>query len=176
MDERHHCVDRRPTNGMAARLPRPEATLSLVETRGVASIGMTDESRAAAQSVPLRPRILYVIGQLGVGGYERQLYNLLQALDRPSYRPMVVVWGATRVQSYVSKIRSLGIAVHSFPDHLSRAAKFLAFRRLVKELSPELVHSYSFYTNFLAWYATLGTTSIAVCTRQVELPRRSATS
>ena len=162
MDERHHCVDRRPTNGMAARLPRPEATLSLVETRGVASIGMTDESRAAAQSVPLRPRILYVIGQLGVGGYERQLYNLLQALDRPSYRPMVVVWGATRVQSYVSKIRSLGIAVHSFPDHLSRAAKFLAFRRLVKELSPELVHSYSFYTNFLAWYATLGTTSIAV--------------
>jgi glycosyltransferase involved in cell wall biosynthesis len=66
------------------------------------------------------------------------------------------------VKSYVSNIRALGVAVHSFPDHLPRGAKLLALRRLVKRLSPELVHSYSFYTNFPVWCVTLGTSSIAV--------------
>jgi glycosyltransferase involved in cell wall biosynthesis len=162
MDKLDLFAERMPTNGLAARLPHRERTVAEVEAQPDAGYGMIGQSRSMIHSSYVHPRILYVIGQLGIGGYERQLYNLLQALDRPCYKPVVVVWGATRVKSYETNIRALGVAVHSFPDDLSRGAKLMALRRLVRELSPELVHSYSFYTNFPAWWATLGTGSIAV--------------
>jgi glycosyltransferase involved in cell wall biosynthesis len=38
----------------------------------------------------------------------------------------------------------------------------LALRRLVRRLRPEVVHSYSFYTNFAAFAATRGTHAVAI--------------
>lgn len=110
----------------------------------------------------MRPRLLYIIGQLGLGGYERQLYYLLQTIDRQRFRPAVAVWNSAHVNGYASKIRALGIPLYGFPEKLPRQTRLIALRRLVKTLSPEVVHSYSFYTNFAAWWSTLGTESISV--------------
>lgn len=106
-------------------------------------------------------RILYLIGQLRLGGYERQLYYLLTTINRVKFKPAVAVWNATDGHLFTGKIRALDIPIHVLPAE-RRLGKMLAFRRLVKSLSPEVVHSYSFYTNFPAWWGTLGTSAIPV--------------
>lgn len=110
----------------------------------------------------MQPRILYLIGQLRLGGYERQLYYLLQAIDRQRYRPAVAVWNAAQGTAFAEKIKALGVPLYTFSEHLAVHEKMMGLRRLVKALAPEVVHSYSFYTNFPAWWCTLGTNMISI--------------
>jgi glycosyltransferase involved in cell wall biosynthesis len=110
----------------------------------------------------MKCRILYLVGQLGPGGLEHQLYLLLQAMDRDRYRPEVVVWNFRKSDTYVGHIQKLGVPLHSFPGTLSATAKLLAFRRLALVKQPEVIHSFSFYTNIASWWATLGTKAIAI--------------
>jgi glycosyltransferase involved in cell wall biosynthesis len=107
-------------------------------------------------------RLLYLVGQTGGGGLERQLYHLLQTIDRERYRPAVAVWNPCEDDIYGPRIRALGIPLHAFPRQFSAAAKLEKFRRLVRELKPEVVHSYSFYTNFAAYWAARGTQAVAL--------------
>jgi glycosyltransferase involved in cell wall biosynthesis len=106
--------------------------------------------------------LLYLVGQLGPGGLERQLCYLLAAMDRERYRPEVAVWNFSESDVYVLRIRELGVPLHFLAGIPSGSAKLLAFRRLVAKLNPQIVHSYTFYTNFAAWWATLGLRTIAV--------------
>ena len=107
-------------------------------------------------------RLLYVVGQLGCGGLERQLYYLFEAMDRDRYHPELVVWNSSEMHIYSSAIQALGIRLHSFSRNDSRTEKVLALRRLVREVNPELVHSFTFHTNFAAWWAVRGTRALAV--------------
>jgi glycosyltransferase involved in cell wall biosynthesis len=107
-------------------------------------------------------RFLYLVGQLSSGGLERQLCYLLQAMDRRRFRPVVAVWNFCDSDVYLPKIKALDVPVHGFLNTLSPAAKLRAFRRLVVRLKPEVVHSYTFYTNFAAHWAVRDTRTIAV--------------
>ena len=111
---------------------------------------------------PAGCRFLYVIGQLRAGGSERQLYYLLRRMDRAYYQPEVVVWNFCETDTYVSKIRALNIPIRSLASGLSKIKKLWAFRHMVMQIRPEVVHSYSFYTNFAAFWATRGTKAIAL--------------
>ena len=53
---------------------------------------------------------------------------------------------------------------HSIPfrTDFQRWPKLRAFRRMVGQLEPEVIHSYSFYTNFAAYQAAWGTGTVAV--------------
>jgi glycosyltransferase involved in cell wall biosynthesis len=83
-------------------------------------------------------------------------------MNRQCYRPEVVVWNFREADAYVSQIRALGVPLHAFPDALSGAAKLRIFRQMVRHIQPEVVHSYTFYTNLAAWWATVGTTTVAI--------------
>ncbi len=107
-------------------------------------------------------RILYLVGQLGPGGLERQLVCLLEALDRKRYLPLVVVWNFQDNDTYVKRIRELGVEVRGLSHGLGPVRKLLTFSRMVKELAPEVIHSYSFYTNFGAYWGGLFTGAVAV--------------
>jgi len=72
------------------------------------------------------------------------------------------VWNFFEDDTYVHPLRDLDIPLHFFFGHHSRLVKLKAFRRLVLKLKPEVIHSYSFYTNFAAWWAAAGTKTIAV--------------
>jgi glycosyltransferase involved in cell wall biosynthesis len=106
-------------------------------------------------------RILYLVGQLSPGGLERQLCYLLQAMDRGRYRPGVAVWNFSETDVYVPRIRALNVPMYAFPL-MPSAAKLRAFRRLVRQLEPEVVHSYTFFTNFAAYWGVRGTRTVAV--------------
>ena len=107
-------------------------------------------------------RLLYVIGQLRPGGAERQLCNLLQTMNRKNYSPAVAVWNFHESDNFVSSIQALGVPLHPLPRASSGSMRLRAFRALVSRLKPEVIHSWSFYTNFAAWWAALGTEAVAV--------------
>ena len=111
------------------------------------------------------------MGQLRSGGLERQLYFLLSGLNRDRYKPEVVVWSYCEDDTYVAQIRKLGIPIHGISPALPGPIKVLVFRRLVKQLRPKVIHSYSFFTNFAAWWATIGRDSIAIGAVQSDFVR-----
>lgn len=107
-------------------------------------------------------RIVYLVGQLGCGGLERQLCYLLQMLVRHRHAPQLVIWNSTDDEFYNSAIRELGIITHRFDVGVTRVVKLLRLRQLVRRLRPEVIHSFDFYTNFAAWWAAQGTHALAV--------------
>jgi len=116
-------------------------------------------------------RILYLVGQLGPGGLERQLCYLLETIDRQRYAPIVVVWNYKKNDTYVRPIEKLGVRILALPMTRWGMGKLLAFRQIVKLLQPEVIHSYSFYTNFAAFYGALGHTSVAIGSVRSDLVR-----
>jgi glycosyltransferase involved in cell wall biosynthesis len=107
-------------------------------------------------------RLLYLTGQLGGGGLERQLYYLLKNMDRNRYRPGIIVWNYSEDDVYLKPIRDLGVAIFPFRNSLSRTTKLVSMRSLVRILRPEILHSCSLYSNFLAHLAVIGTGTIAI--------------
>ena len=110
----------------------------------------------------MHARLLYLVGQLTPGGLERQLYYLLQTMDRPRYQPAVAVWNCAEADVYVPRIRALNVPLYTFSNISSSAAKLRVFRRLVRQLAPEVIHSYTFFTNFAAYWGAQGTPALAV--------------
>lgn len=106
-------------------------------------------------------RILLLTPQLGVGGLERQLLGLLKSLDRDRFRPVVVVWNYDETERYVAELRALDVPIVGFAG-VSKWPKLQALKRLIADLRPEVVHSYSFYANVVVAYACRGTSALAV--------------
>jgi glycosyltransferase involved in cell wall biosynthesis len=102
-------------------------------------------------------RILYVVGQLAGGGLERQLGYLLKAMDRDRFQPKVAVWNFDEEDVNVQRIRALGVELIAIPRGGSR---LVWFRRLASQLAPEVVHSYSFFTNVAAHFAGTSPTRV----------------
>ena len=118
--------------------------------------------------MPTRCRLLYVVGQLGLGGLERQLYYLLANLDYARYYPAVVVWNLNHNEKYFKDIETLKIPLYGFPPEWSPLSKLKALRALTRQLKPEVIHSYGFYTNFAAAYAAWATKTLAIGSRRSE--------
>lgn len=109
-----------------------------------------------------RSRFLYVVGQLGLGGLERQLYYLLASLDHARYRPAVVIWNLNRRDKYYRDFEALQIPIYGFPADWAPFSKLKALRTLVRQIAPEVIHSYGFHTNFPAYYAAWRTGAVAI--------------
>jgi len=108
-------------------------------------------------------RLVYLIGQLGPGGRERQLYTLLENLDRQRYNPAVIVWNHNPQDHWAARLAGLNIPVLSAaPRQKSLPLRLMALRRTVREMGAEILHSYSFYTNFYGWTVAQGTPAIPI--------------
>jgi len=108
------------------------------------------------------PRLVYLVGQFQSGGQERQLYYLLKTMDREKLHPAVAVWSHREDDPYNAKIRELGVEIIPFKWKGSFTEKLAGWRRYLLSAKPEVVHSYTFFTNFLAWYGCRGTRAIPI--------------
>lgn len=106
-------------------------------------------------------RLLYVVGQLGPGGLERQLWYLLQTMDRACLAPGVAVWNYEEKAVYAGRLQALGVPVMALSAG-GGAARLHALRRLVRRTRPEVVHSCGFTTNFAAFWSTRRSGALAV--------------
>lgn len=86
-----------------------------------------------------------VIGQLGNGGTERQMYLFLKYLDRERFHPFVIVSG-DREGIWTEQIRDLEVEM-MFLDKLPSILKLAKFRYLVMKHKPDKIFSWSFFTN-----------------------------
>jgi L-malate glycosyltransferase len=119
-------------------------------------------------------RLLYLVGQLSVGGLEHQLFYLIRSIDRRRYKPVIAVWGDSPDNHYAKEIRSLDVPVVALGRNPTRCKKLKALRSLVSSLRPEVIHSYTFYTNIAAWWAArcAGTIPIGSVRNNFILDRR----
>src|SRR4051794_14548564 len=96
------------------------------------------------------------------GGLERQLSYLLRALDRDRYRPAVALWDGHADDLYLPELEKLGVPVYPLDAGGRPWVKLTQLRALVRTLRPEVLHSYTFYTNIAAQYAVWDTPAIPV--------------
>jgi len=96
------------------------------------------------------------------GGLERQLSYLLRALDRDRYRPAVVLWNGQADDLYLPELAKLDVPVYSLHPSGRPWVKLRKLQALVRALRPEVLHSYTFYTNIAAECAAWGTPAIPV--------------
>ncbi|CUS34219.1 glycosyltransferase family 4 protein [Candidatus Nitrospira nitrificans] len=118
--------------------------------------------------IPMHCRLLYVVGQLGLGGLERQLYYLLANLDHARYCPGVVVLSLNPDDKYYRDIKKLKVPIYGFPANEPSLSRLKALRVIARQIAPEVIHSYGFHTNFAAYYAAWGTGSLAIGSLRAE--------
>ncbi len=95
-----------------------------------------------------RIRIIYLIGQLGLGGSERQLYLILKHMDKSKFDPHVVVFNPSANYTLDDALRRAGVQVHAVPPAVKDIARRIAWLfRLFRHLSPQIVHSWSLHDN-----------------------------
>src|SRR4029453_8547124 len=82
-------------------------------------------------------RVAYVIGELGKGGAEYQLYELVRGLDPSRLAPAVLAGGAGG--SWAQPLRQLGIPVQELAARGSAdVGRLLRLRKALKALGPPL--------------------------------------
>ncbi len=124
------------------------------EPRRERSGGDSAHRRSPIES-PRPYRIAYVIGELGKGGAEYQLHELLRHLDRRVFEPAVFVLAPGGY--WREPIRRLGIAVEEFPRR--RSADVSRLRRLraaLRVFAPDVLHTIMWSGNTYGRLAALG--------------------
>lgn len=87
-------------------------------------------------------RILYLIGQLSVGGTEHQLLYLVQKIDRTRFAPQIVcLTGDVPLISFFEGLCPIHVLRHT---NKSRFTALKILRALCAEIQPDLVHSFGY--------------------------------
>lgn len=85
-------------------------------------------------------RVVYVIGELGKGGAEYQLFELLRGLDRSRFAPAVIALAAGGY--WAGRIRELGIPVQELAGRGSAdVGRLLRLRRALRATRPHVLHT-----------------------------------
>lgn len=98
--------------------------------------------------------LLHVIGQLERGGAEQQLILLAGELQKRDWSQAVVTFDLG--QPWDSRVRDLGLPLHSVPRSRVVLFRLWNYMRLVARLRPRIIHSWSLFTNvYTRWVPTL---------------------
>jgi glycosyltransferase involved in cell wall biosynthesis len=105
--------------------------------------------------VPRPWRVAYVIGELGKGGAEYQLYELVRGLDRARVDPTVLVLAAGGY--WAERIRELGVVVEEIAGRGSAdLGRLRRLRAALRRLAPDVLHTVLWSGNCYGRMAALG--------------------
>lgn len=105
-----------------------------------------DRDMAADQNLS----VSFIIGQLGLGGSEKQLYLLARELILCGWRVSVFNLNSGSSDYWTQPLEQLGISVYSLPQGYSQLARLVAITRQLIKDRPHIIHSWSLYTNVYA--------------------------
>ncbi|HEX9639345.1 MAG TPA: glycosyltransferase [Acidobacteriota bacterium] len=135
--------------GAPGRSDRPGVESAAAAGRGPALTAVPDRS-----GEPPPVRLLFLIGQLGFGGSERQLYLLLKHLDRGRFEPHVVVFNPSSNLAYDQVLLNYGVRIYNIPERTkSIAGRLWYLVRTMRRVQPDLVHSWTAHDNAYAGIA-----------------------
>lgn len=87
-------------------------------------------------------------GELGLGGSEHQLFLFLTHLDRQRFEPHVIVLHPSQHFVFNEALEAQGIRVWTLPgDRRNVPQRSRYIYQLLRLLAPDVVHSWSIYTN-----------------------------
>jgi glycosyltransferase involved in cell wall biosynthesis len=115
--------------------------------------------------------LCYIIGQLGVGGAEKQLVQLILHIDSDRFRARVISLGGGPTDSpFVAVLRSAGIPVHVLPYRHRR--DLMTIPRLWRSLAarpPDVVHCFLTSANIYGTIAArlAGISAVVISERSV---------
>lgn len=96
-------------------------------------------------------RIVYLIGQLGLGGSEKQLYLLLKNMDGKRFERHVVVFNPSPNYTLDEDLRQAGVKVHTVPTNCAGIGRrMLWIYQLLRQVRPHVLHSWSIHDNAYA--------------------------
>lgn len=115
----------------------------------------------------MKRRILYLIGDLRMGGAQRQLAYLVQHLDTTQFEPIVCcLSGDTPL---TEELRAAGVEVILLPQWLRPdISRLWRVPQVVNRVKPDLIHAYLFVAN------TWGRTTGLMCGLPVIVSERTA--
>lgn len=110
-----------------------------------------------------------IITGLSTGGAETMLYKLLQNLDRGRFSPTVI--SLTTKGEIGPRIEALGIPVHALgmSSGLPSPFKFFRLKQLLRQLKPDVVHTWMYHADLLGGLAA----RLAGCDRVIWCIRHS---
>jgi glycosyltransferase involved in cell wall biosynthesis len=105
-----------------------------------------------------RVKVFYLIGELGFGGSERQLYLLLKNMDMEHYECHVIVFNPSRHFTFHECLVKLGVRLWEISSHCRSISSRIRFLfRIFRKLKPDVVHSWTFHDNpyagLIGWLA-----------------------
>jgi GalNAc-alpha-(1->4)-GalNAc-alpha-(1->3)-diNAcBac-PP-undecaprenol alpha-1,4-N-acetyl-D-galactosaminyltransferase len=111
------------------------------------------------QSKNEKANILYIIGDLGKGGQERQLIYVLKEFSiEGSANLFLVVWNHMPEHiKIIEELKSLGIKIFLFDLATSSFSKLIQLRKIITAKNIDIVHSFIFSKNIYAYLSTLFT-------------------
>jgi glycosyltransferase involved in cell wall biosynthesis len=116
-------------------------------------------------------RVAYVIGELGKGGAEYQLYELVRGLDRRRFVPRVV--SLAHGGYWAEPLRGLGVEVTELPGRGSADWRRLrALRRELEAFRPHVLHTILWSGNAYGRLASVGLGIPVVITAERNVVRR----
>ena len=93
-------------------------------------------------------RIIHLIGQLGYGGSERQLFLLLEQADYDHFEHHVVVFNPSPNRVFDEDLRFIGVHIWGLPGtRKGTTSRALFLHRLFRRLKPSIVHSWTVHDN-----------------------------
>jgi len=91
-------------------------------------------------------RIAYILGLLGMGGAERQLFHLINGLDRDKYDILVISLSENKDEFWAKKIKKLGIDVIIIP-RINRGFRAWKIRKVILAWKADIIQGFHFYVN-----------------------------
>jgi glycosyltransferase involved in cell wall biosynthesis len=98
-------------------------------------------------------RVVYIVGQLGVGGGERQLYLLLKGINRERFVPTVITFNPGPKQYWEEPIRALDVSLLGVPRSWNKLLRLWTLVGLLRRTQPHIVHGWDLRLNFAAAFA-----------------------
>ncbi|HBE68361.1 MAG TPA: hypothetical protein DDW52_09460 [Planctomycetaceae bacterium] len=120
-------------------------------------------------------RILFVVGCLGGGGYQRQLLILAKRLVASGVSVHVAVWRPSGNEVYSDLLRDVGVRLHVVKDGFF-LSKLWDLLRIAAKSKAGIIHSYAFTSNFPVWLVAfaLRKSSVGSIRGMYEWERRGA--
>lgn len=94
----------------------------------------------------MRHKIIFAVGNLGRGGAEKQLVTILCHLPQNQFDITVVNFSRNKDEFWTPTVRGLPIRLVEVDPQAGHIGRFLALRRVVRELRPDTVWAWHFFT------------------------------
>jgi len=96
-------------------------------------------------------RISFIVGTLGFGGAERQLFYIIKTLIEQNAKVQILL--LTNDEYWESRIKDLGVSIAYVGQSNSRLNRIIKIVQQIRKFKPRIIQSSHFYTNIYAFVA-----------------------